>query len=518
MKINSNPTELWEAFGRCDEYNSSIDLYETVRRNENFFVGKQWEGLNAPDLEKPVLNFLKRVVSYFIAMIVTDDVGVSIDTFSDNEENQLACNALAEEVEKVIERENVKSLHRDFLRNMAVDGDACFYLWYDPNENNGQLVTGRIRIDNIENTKVLFGNPSLQNVQSQPYIIIVQRLNKEAVIEEGRLNGVPEDELDTIQADGEERYGEEKNNSKLVTVITTLVKDKGSVWACRSTQNCFVRPWWNTEYKLYPVAYGSWDKIRSSYHGMAAITGLIPNQIYVNKIWAMAMEQVKRTAFPKIIYNTTMFPNGWTSGAGKAVGVAGNPNDAVATSFRAADMSTMAIELVDRTISMTRDFMGASDAALGNVKPDNTSAIIAVQKATAMPLELQRLSYYQFVEDYVRIIIDMIRVHYGIRLVGIENPETNMDEEYLMDFSQIDYDSLELKVDIGTSQYWSELSQVQTMNNLFSMGIIQDAVTFLEGIPDNFLKNKNKIIAELKEKTNALPEMPPTVEDNQIVY
>ncbi|MFQ7004766.1 MAG: hypothetical protein ACLRRT_14530 [Ruthenibacterium lactatiformans] len=44
-------------------------------------------------------------------------------------------------------------------------------------------------------------------------------------------------------------------------------------------------------------------------------------------------------------------------------------------------------------IEYTRDTMGASDAALGNVTPDNTSAIIAVQKATSMPLELQRQDF-----------------------------------------------------------------------------------------------------------------------------
>jgi len=58
--------------------------------------------------------------------------------------------------------------------------------------------------------------------------------------------------------------------------------------------------------------------------------------------------------------------------------------------------------MVDRTINYSRDMMGASDAALGNVKPENTSAILAVQKASSAPLELQRLAFYQFVEDAFR--------------------------------------------------------------------------------------------------------------------
>lgn len=57
LKSNSAAEEIWQAYEQADQYNSGIDLYETVRRNENFFIGKQWEGLSAPDLEKPVLNF-----------------------------------------------------------------------------------------------------------------------------------------------------------------------------------------------------------------------------------------------------------------------------------------------------------------------------------------------------------------------------------------------------------------------------------------------------------------------------
>ena len=56
---------------------------------------------------------------------------------------------------------------------------------------------------------------------------------------------------------------------------------------------------------------------------------------------------------------------------------------------------------------------GANDAALGNIKnPDNTSAIVAVQQATAAPLSLTRLAYYQMIEDYTRVIIDMMHAYY----------------------------------------------------------------------------------------------------------
>ena len=42
--------------------------------------------------------------------------------------------------------------------------------------------------------------------------------------------------------------------------------------------------------------------------------------------------------------------------------------------------------------------------------------------------------------------------------------------------------------------------QVQTADNLFQKGIISDAISYLESIPDKHLMNKNKLIADLKAK------------------
>jgi len=173
------------------------------------------------------------------------------------------------------------------------------------------------------------------------------------------------------------------------------------------------------------------------------------------------------------------------------MGVIGNPNEVVATSFKANDMSAQLMGIVEKTISYTKDFMGANDAALGNVNPTNTSAIVALQKTAVAPLELQRMSLYQFVEDYARIVYDIIRTHYGIRKTVID------DEAIYVDYRNINDDAT-LTVNIGPSEYWSESAQIQTLDNLFTKGIIDDAVVYLENLPGRVLPNKNKIISEIK--------------------
>lgn len=81
MKIKKKPKEIRAEYEKAKAFNQQINLYDTVEKNENFYAGEQWKGVNAPDLDKPVFNILKRVISYFIAMLVSDDIAVSIQPF-----------------------------------------------------------------------------------------------------------------------------------------------------------------------------------------------------------------------------------------------------------------------------------------------------------------------------------------------------------------------------------------------------------------------------------------------------
>ena len=55
-------------------FNTGINLYDTVQVNENFFIGKQWEGVKSNGLPTPVFNFLKRVVLFSVANVSTDNL------------------------------------------------------------------------------------------------------------------------------------------------------------------------------------------------------------------------------------------------------------------------------------------------------------------------------------------------------------------------------------------------------------------------------------------------------------
>lgn len=496
---NLTPQKIYGQYKKGVSYNESIDLYNTVNKNENFFIGKQWEGVSAPDLDKPVFNILKRISNLFISMIVSDDITASVRPYCGSKEIDIMCRAAEKEVLKSIEYAKLKHKNREILKNACVDGDGCLYFYFDNAAKTGQRATGFVSANVVDNTNIIFANPASADVQSQPYIIIIARKPVSEVRKMAAGWGAGEDEIQNIKSEAAEEdfYGSE-NESGAVSVFYRFHKENGRVFASVSTKDVFLKPTFDTNLTLYPIAYFNWERVKNSYHGQAAVTELIPNQIFINKCYAMGMDYVKKLAFPKLIYDVNRFPNGFSNKIGEAICVEGGINDAVTSAFKMPDMSGQVMELVEKTMQYTKEYMGASDASLGNIRPDNASAIIATQKASNAPLELVKLSFYQTVEDYVRIILDMIGAYYGVRSVSLDG-DGGETEVFDFDFSKIRDLEYNLEVNIGASTYWSEVMQVQTADNLFSKGIITDPAVYLSSIPDGYIRNKQKIIAEIEK-------------------
>lgn len=502
IKAKTKPQEIFAEYEKGRNFKSTIKLYDRVKENENFFLGKQWENVNAPSLQKPVFNILKRVVNYFVSVLVSDDFAVSITPFMPGDDNIFACEVLSAEINRSIEKNDLKSSNRDLLRDCAVDGDACYYLRFDPDAETGQTAKGEIVIEQIDNTKVYFGNPYTHEVVGQPYIIFEMR--KHVDVLKAQMSGKEGFDLDQIKPDNSDG----DNSEDLITVLVKLYMENGTVWYTEVIREAVITPPTNTEYRRYPVAYMCWERVKNSCHGQSAVEGLIPNQKAVNTLMAAAIAHTQNNGFPITFFDKTKL-DAWPGGAALSVGINGNPNEAFSSSYRAGDMSSQVMQLVTSIVDLTKDLMGASDAALGNIKPDNTSAIVAVQRATAAPLDLQRKAEYKLIEDVVRIKADIISVRYGKRYISTSKLPEKMrpvDDDgkvipiVLFDFSIFKDMIHEIKVDIGASAYFSELMQLQTLDNLLTKGFITDAVTYLEALPDFALRHKHKLIADLKKQ------------------
>ena len=479
---------IWDEYLSGENYHEQTGLHDIVKQNENFYNGRQWEGVNAPDLEKPVINVFKRAVTYLGSQIISDDIGVSLEPFYDDKEAEENCSVLSEEIDRVIEITKAKAKNRELIKEAAITGDGVFYAYFDPEKGEN----GEIELEVIDNEKVIFKNPFEHDVQKQKSVIIVKRMLLDEAKEMALAFGMEKEEAEKIQPDESKNYsGEDKNTDKsLVTVLLRFWKEDGAVWFSESTKDAFIRKPTKTKAKLYHIAWMPWEKQKDSYHGAAVMTPYIPNQIYINKMWALAMVFSSKMAFPQRFYDATKIRGGISNKVGQAVGVAGDPKTAIWFDSPAGNMSSQVLELVDRTIRYTRESLGVTDAALGDVRPDNTSAIVAAAEQTAAPLIFQRLANHQLWENLINIFIDLIAEFYGKRKKGNK----------VVDYTKMKREDFCVKVNIGSASYWSQLMQIKTMDAFFQNGIIDDAVMYLEHLPDGYVPEKREIIRELNDR------------------
>lgn len=527
------PEQIWSEYDKMRSYNDSLDLIETVEKNQLFYLGKQWDGVNAPNIEKPVVNIIRQSIDYYVSNTVSDDISVQVEIPEDaSPDTQEAINYIVStEIDKVLEMIKFKSKQRKFIRDCALDGDAYNYFWFDTTKNTKAKYQGAINMELIDNTNIGFGDPTEMDVQKQPYILIVQKLPTDIVKEMAEANGKDPDE---VKGDAD-AYDQNEMNANMqgdyTTLITRLWRSNGTVHACKSTKDIFIKDDTDLLQTLYPVSNMVWREKKNCYHGESPITAVIPNQIMINKYYMMTNEFLKKTAFPKTIYDKQKLPNGINNKV-EAIGVQGNPNEAIITSSPLVQMNDQANQYVQDLIDKTKESLGIYDVALGNARPENTSAIIALQKTASQPLELQKMDYYQMIEDSVRIILDIMSAYYGTRSIKIKhilmpdellqikqaqqmqipvdpmNPtpavpqgdeagEIEMELEF--DYAELSPENLQLTIEVGASAYWSEIMQMQTIDNMYRAKIIPDPQTFVEEMPNGIIRKKN-ILEAIKRK------------------
>lgn len=517
-RIN-NPTadSIFKEYDKSVSFKTQIDLYNNVVNNENFFIGKQWEGVQNNGLPTPVFNFLKRVVLFQVASILSENVKMQAAPLAIAPNQKLVeqmAEVISNEFGALFEHNKIGSLLREYMRNAAVDGDGCLYTYWDANVNTGHRVKGAIVTEVVENTRVHFGNPNERRVQRQPYIIIEKREMLRSVKRRAKQNGVKD--LDLIKTDTDSLHGEaETLTDNRVTVLLKMWRDEdtGEIWACESTEKVIIRQPWKLGIRLYPITWLNWDYVQDCYHGQAMITGLIPNQIFVNKTFAMVQLSLMQSAFPKVVFDKTRVAR-WTNQAGVAIGINGGDVNSVAKIVEPAQISPQVSQFIQSTIDYTQTFLGATSAAMGDTRPDNTSAIIALQRASAVPSEMTKQNLYQSVEDLGNIYIEFMIANYGTRLVKAPTPDLSglpiqmpgtASETIEFDFAQLRDVPMSLKLDVGASSYWSEIASMQTLDNLLMQGKI-DLIDYLERVPTGYISKKQELIEKLKR--NAQMVMP----------
>ena len=141
------PEEVAVLYDKSRKYKTALDLYDCVNTNENFYIGRQWEGVQANGLPTPVFNFLKKDVMFVVSSITSDNLKIQATPLAASPATKdLAepARVLNEEYEAIFERNDIVSLLREFARDAAVRGDGCIYTYWNPDEETGQDARGAI--------------------------------------------------------------------------------------------------------------------------------------------------------------------------------------------------------------------------------------------------------------------------------------------------------------------------------------------------------------------------------------
>ena len=502
------------------------------------------------------------------------------------------------EVKNLLEKFKMEYRIREALFDGAQTGDYCAHFFWNPDAVpfGGAYgpYQGEIEMEMIQGLNVMFGNPNISNVEKQPYILLVGRDTVKNLEAERKAHGKDSEgvidpdseyehqagvggrtELEANAENGKSLYVimyEKKTHEvddidpKTGQVRTEMILDKDgmpipetdesgmqrydaglpvfktkklrkkvqTVHVTKATRSCVIYEDIDTGLSRYPIAWGNWEKQQNQYHGRALVTGIIPNQIFINTMFAMVMRHLQLMGFPKTVYNADLIGR-WSSEVGQAIAVKGlQPGQNIsqaAYNLQPADMSNQIIMAIDKAVAYTKDCLGATDAQLGNVKPDNTSALMVLQSSAEVPLENTRAGLYEWMEDVGAILLDMMGTYYGKRplvrdrtfqelslnaagmpeidpmtgMLRVNTVTRSVMEEY--DFSKFKRMWFNVHVNAGATTYYSEIAMVQTLDNLRRDGTLE-IIDYLERIPDKLIPRKAELIRALKQRAatqNAAP-------------
>lgn len=364
------------------------------------------------------------------------------------------------------------------------------------------------------------------------YVIMYTKVTtEETVINEE--TGLPEQEI-VVDDDGNYVIEKDENgrevydiNGEPVYKTRDLKVLKTTVHATKALRNSIIYEDVDTGLSRYPIAWGNWEHQKNQYHGRALVTGIVPNQIFINSMMAMIFRHLQLQSFPKTVYNADIIPM-WSNEIGQALGVhnlvPGQDLRSVATQLQPADMSNQIVMCIDRVFSYTKDCLGATDAQMGNIRADNTSALMVLQSSAEVPLENIRTSLHEWVEDIGAVLLDFMGTYYGKRPIVRErsfedladgadgapmiNPTTGqmMTKKNMhrvvedFDFTQFKKLWFNIRVDVGATTQYSEIAMVQTLDNLRRDGTLE-IIDYLERIPDKLIPRKAELIESIKART-----------------
>lgn len=481
--------QIWREYQEGSALLTRNGFYERTEECRGFYEGDQWRNLPTDGERLPIYNIIEPIVKYKTAVVAQNAMTVNY-SFDASDHPELS--AIATQAAELLNR-NARILWEqnqmdqkcwEAVEDGCVSGASYLYFYMQSGKLKGELLDG---------TNLIFGDEQAQELEDQPYILIVRRRPVRQVQAEARANGIPEEEIARILPDREavalgRSLQENRLDEKCISILKFYKKD-GNVCFVQSTRDCLYHPETVLEgVGRYPIAPFIWARRKDSCRGRGAAEGLIANQISINKNLVRMDIAIKRFAFPKLVYNAPRIQNVEDIekiGASIAVD---DPNVRIGeliSYVQPAGINSMAYNFMNSMISTTRELSGAGDVATGQINPEQASgaAIVAVREAANMNLNFAVSQFTRFVEDVALIWYELIRAYHPVSLTV----EGQTIPGKLLRLLQP-----RVRIDLSPANPFSKYAQEQSLQNLLNAGLITFA-EYVEALDEDANAPKEKL-------------------------
>lgn len=495
-------TKIWRKYQKCKDYLDKKALVRKTNQNWNFYIGNQWEGLESGGEQMPVLNFIEPTIKYKVSVVSQNSMTAVYSDLSGRKDTQQACEVLNKLFSESWDKAKMNATAWEVIEAAAVQGDSYVY-W-------GGDCDSKVPPQVLPNTTVLLADENIAGIQKQPYILIVERLDVQAIRKLAEENGLSKEDIELITSDDNKDLqiaNKDEVTDKVTSILHMRKNEDGYVEIARSTRNVIYEPphviqgtngegeYMGVGLKSYPIVPFIWKKMPNTARGISEVAQLIPNQIEVNKTIARRSMTVKMTAYPRIAYDGSAVQNPEDldkTGAPIEVNGGAQSVNQMISYLSAANISSDADKLLSDLLTMSRELAGAGDYATGNVNPEQASgqAIMAVRDTAQIPLNKQIQQYQQFVEDCALMFFD-IWIAFNPNGLTYNGHFDNVDDTANMDDMPIQENQLNetvipievleqirpsVRVDVSQDNAWSKMSEQQWVDNMFQ----QKQITFEE--------------------------------------
>lgn len=536
-------------------YHSSQGFYEDWPEYDRFWNGKQWpqQTERTKKYPRPMINHFASIIEQKVAALVYDSPEIYFEPMDAGELPEIEIEPLgtftqidtqnidAAEALSHVAKHQWSSMEMDDLmdevcRNAALTGTGIFFMPWDDTVHGGgkKAFVGDIVGDEVDPLNFFPGDPKRRDVQSQPYILITERIPLSEVRGNDSYNADMAALLKGEKGDTRDMYDQEAiemDETDYVNLIHQWEKiyvededddedlaytdDEGEVQKVKRLkkmrldytvvcQNKVLREEKGIyEHGLYPFAAFNWYPRKKSFFGKSEAVDLINAQKEDNKMSGLQMLTAYKMGMPNMRYNPNFvkkkdLPDG--PGGGKIPD--NSPPGHRGVDFIQPPTAATNIPGIRATnIEGMKDASGVHEAWAGKAPGArlNASAIIALQEAAGVKVRGIQRRLFKALREVSRIWLAHWKEFHTedrfFRIVG----EGRAQGAFWFKTSQLEDMEFDVKVQGGTASPYTNSIASEQFERMLERQVI-GPMEYLEHIPSGVVPKAHHILAKREQK------------------